>query len=200
MTVFKRWGLLITALLMLIALPQLAGAADKGGPKRVFDDAPVAPTSWTGIYVGGNIGMVAGIADPFYGVDGYQFGGRVGYDLQINRLVLGAFAGYDWKTVSIGSNSIDANELSFGGRAGVLVTDDALLYAVVFRPRLTIDNMGHTDGIGFGGGLEVKMTPNWSVSGEYNRETFSDIGHNAREHVVRFGVNYHIPANLFGGR
>jgi outer membrane immunogenic protein len=93
-TLNKGW----IASLVLFALA--AGAhADDGRirAKKAYAAAPV-PQQWTGFYVGGNLGFgVAGITDnlpiavnsAMYGAIG---GVQVGYNYQINRLVLGVEA------------------------------------------------------------------------------------------------------------
>jgi outer membrane immunogenic protein len=83
----------------------MASAADLGAPAPapVYTKAPViAPWSWTGFYVGGNVGYswghqsatvtdLAGDAVATSGADlnGVIGGGQIGYNYQINSIVLG---------------------------------------------------------------------------------------------------------------
>ncbi len=90
-----------------------AKAADKGkipaaGPENIFADAPVAPVSWTGVYVGAAYGYGAADAalstvPAFAGLDGLSATGSfanvlLGARVQIPHtfLVLGARGGYEW--------------------------------------------------------------------------------------------------------
>ncbi len=102
-------------LCFMVAVATVAPAADKGGkiptagPENIFADVPVAPVSWTGVYVGAAYGY--GAADgvlshtvaPLAAFDGLsatgQFenvilGGRV--QIPHTYLVLGARGGYEW--------------------------------------------------------------------------------------------------------
>lgn len=126
------------ALLVVAALAVWpAAAADKGGPKNIFADAPMAPAaSWTGAYVGLHGGYGAANAEltvPGFGIDGLSATGPVGgihagYDVQIpgSFLVLGARAGYTWGNVEFSVNpaifnaSID-NGWSADGRIGAAI-------------------------------------------------------------------------------
>ena len=187
----------IIGLALLVVLKTAVFAADKGGPSLppVLSDAPYdAKPVWSGLYVGGNAGIVAGIVDPIFGVDGYQGGLQAGALLQMGRLIVGAEASYDWKKVQAFGTNINAHQWDYSGRLGVLVTDHTLLYGKLSRPTLTIDSFGggNSAGIGFGGGMETMIARNWSLSAEYERDTFDKIS-TGREHVVSVRLNYHIP-------
>ena len=169
-----------------------ARAADKGGP-QILADAPYdAKPVWTGLYVGGNAGVVSGVSDWGAGVDGYSGGAQIGALMQIGRLIAGVEASYDWKKVSFAGNNIDAKQWDVSGRLGALVTDHTMLYGKLSRPTLSVDGLGDSAGIGIGGGLEAMIAKNWSLAGEYMRETYDKIP-NARAHEVSLRVNYHIP-------
>ena len=199
--ILRKYGSWIAvAVVILIGLgvyATRARAADKGGPSLppILSDAPYdAKPVWTGLYVGGNAGIVAGIVDPIFGVDGYQGGVQIGALLQMGRLIVGAEASYDWKKVQALGTNINAHQWDYSGRLGVLVTDHTLLYAKLSRPTLTIDSFGggNSAGIGFGGGMETMIARNWSIAAEYERDTFDKIS-TGREHIVSVRVNYHIP-------
>jgi opacity protein-like surface antigen len=172
-----------------------ANAADKGGITRAEAEklAPVSP--WTACYAGVSIGAVAGVMDPIFGVDGYSFGGFGGCDIQMGRIVIGATVDYSQMHVTAFGATEEAKHLSFGGRAGVLPTDNTLLYAKLARPRLTMDG-DNTNGLAVGAGIDTMLAPNWMLRFEYSRETFDDIP-DARAHVIWAGIAYKIPVSGF---
>jgi outer membrane immunogenic protein len=103
------------ALSALVAGP--AGAADLGRQAPVYKAAPVmavAPMSWSGCYVGGNVGGVWGTKDwnvtgsgvPIgsHDVSGVIGGVQAGCNLQTGALVFGIQGDYDW-TGAKGSNA-----------------------------------------------------------------------------------------------
>ncbi|CEJ15035.1 OmpA-like transmembrane domain protein [bacterium YEK0313] len=112
-------------------------------------------------------------------------GGNAGYDLQIGRLVTGAMARIDFAGAGLAGNMP-----YFGLRAGVLADDRVLVYLAAgvqsmqatprdgswwwsgplwsaeLRERTA--KVGRQWGAFFGGGLEYRMTANWSVSADYS--------------------------------
>ncbi len=130
----RVWLGLVLALLAVAGVMYLAPkakAADKGKPPvarteaNVFDDAPVKPQSWSGVYIGGAYGYGATngelnySAAPAANLDGLSATGQVGgvdagADLQIpgSFVVIGARAGYVWSneefTARVGTTSFTA--------------------------------------------------------------------------------------------
>lgn len=180
-------GAVFVAAIFVAIIP--ARAADKGAPVTRAEAAKLAPVNpWSACYAGVAIGAVAGVMDPIYGVDGYAFAGFGGCDIQMGRIVIGATVDYGQMHVTAFGATEEAKHLSFGGRAGVLPTDNTLLYAKLARPRLTFDG-DNTNGIGVGGGIDTMLAPNWMLRLEYTRETFDDLP-NARAHVIWAGIAY----------
>ncbi len=194
----KFWAGLVLSVALLMVLATYAKAADKGGaPVTAAEAARLAPTNpWSACHAGVTIGVVAGVMDPIYGVDGYQYGGALGCDLQINQLVIGAFTDYSWKHVTAFGNGVDGNAWTFGGRAGFLVNSSTLLYGLVGRSQLRIDGMGETNGLAIGGGIETLLRPDVSVALEYRRSTYDDIT-DGREHTVGVRLSYRVPVAGF---
>jgi outer membrane immunogenic protein len=104
-TIMKKYLLLSTAALAAIAFTTAGLAADL--PVK----APVMPPppplfSWTGFYLGGNIGAAWGHRDVTDLTRGLAFtqssngrfigGGQIGYNWQFNNFVIGAEADADW--------------------------------------------------------------------------------------------------------
>ncbi|MFG1347115.1 outer membrane protein [Xanthobacter autotrophicus DSM 431] len=113
--------LLVLNVLGAVALAGAAQAADLA-TKPMVTKAPVAPAfSWTGFYIGANAGYGWGQttfsnsydplnpstlvnADADFGTDGAVVGGQIGYNWQINQVVLGVEADAAWSDIS-GSGS-----------------------------------------------------------------------------------------------
>ena len=87
---------------VLMAFSTAALSADLGGPRyrSSLKDEPVyaQPFSWTGLYVGGQVGYVWGDANHSFSngapsdnsePDGWVGGGHVGYNIQSGRIVFG---------------------------------------------------------------------------------------------------------------
>jgi len=190
--------------LALTGLPGLAQAADlpsRHAPPPVYTPPPIF--SWTGVYLGGEIGYgwgQNGISLPAVPVytrsspEGVLGGTHVGYNYQINQLVFGLEGDVDGTSVSksifdpVTGTSFGARipvEGSVRGRVGY-AWDRALFYATGGAAFADLEN-SFTGGltpyyntssgrVGWtvGGGVEYAITNNWSVRGEYR---YSDFGH-----------------------
>lgn len=174
--------------------------------------SPVAAQDykWTGAYAGANLGYIWGNAtttddvkdwgnDPkFIGpfsnsVGGFVGGGTLGYNLQIDRVVLGVEADLDYadlsgsvETPSSQSGNHQSVALSGGflgtvtARAGVLIDPATLIYAKGGLALYTGEATQTTTADGYktngtstftgwtvGGGIERKLTENISIKLEY---------------------------------
>jgi outer membrane immunogenic protein len=195
----------------LLGIAAVANAADM--PVKA-PPAPVPPPifSWTGFYIGGNVG--AGwsdrtLNDTLFGVDitnqgnGATFigGGQVGYNYQINSLVLGVEADFDWAsnnnsgngtvigpdTFQVTSNNTWVTTLA--GRLGY-AADRFLFYVkggggwignsgftitnVTTGTSVTTSNSNTDSGWLIGGGAEWAFNDNWSARIEYDFLGLSD--------------------------
>lgn len=201
-----------------------ANAADhpKMPVKAAARPAP-APASWTQFYVGGGIGLNAetgktnlaagGAAAAVFSIDGLEganlgLSATAGFDVQVSPLfVVGAFADYDWShqdtTLSISTfgSTFGATTArldggwTIGGRAGILLTPDILLYGLGGFSRMRLTNWGITasfpagsfltpfslqeptltlNGHTVGAGIEYRLSNNVSLRGEYR---FVSLGH-----------------------
>lgn len=181
----------------LSLLVATAWAADIGQPSsEATQVAPSSPTSlfapaWAGLYLGVNGGVgwgAAGLTDNAGAFTsgnvaqaGALAGGTIGFNWQVDTLVLGLEADLDWAGVR-GSTT--------GGFCATINCTTNLQWYGTVRPRVgfawnnwmpyvtggaaagSLSNTivgGWTAGIG----LETKITPNWSANIEY---LYSDLG------------------------
>lgn len=209
---------LLLAAVGVIALVSAAAGADlPPGPPNYYK-APAfvpPPYNWSGLYIGVNGGAgfgrsnwdTAGSFNTFGGV----VGGTVGYNYQINRVVLGVEGDVDWSGIR--------------GSAGGFTTSDSWLSTVRgrmgyaadrFMPYITgggafgnINASGPAIGGGsatnagwtLGGGIEFAIAGNWTAKAEY---LYVDLGRfncgiscgaptdnvSFNTSLVRGGVNY----------
>ncbi|WP_202322188.1 outer membrane protein [Mesorhizobium sp. 113-3-9] len=188
--------LLASALLSLIGGHALAADAISAEPTTVHD--------WSGVYVGGQIGYGFGKTDAVfsspntptfqasqdYDIDGFLGGVQVGYNYQINSLVLGVeadIAGSDIKghsgeiNVGVRGDTYDTKVDWFGtlrARAGYAF-DSTLIYGTgglaygsvenryLGGPLNSFSEKGTKTGWTLGAGLEQAFTDHWSANVEY---------------------------------
>jgi outer membrane immunogenic protein len=130
-----------------LATSQLASAADLGPVKRAPPQAPAAyipppppPFSWTGFYIGGNVGAAwthGDVADSFGFINSgnsqhavFAGGGQVGANYQWNWLVVGVEADFDW----LANNNNSSNSfVGPGGHAFQLSFNDRWITTVAGR-------------------------------------------------------------------
>ncbi len=213
-----------------------ASAADMYRGEGSYKDgsvyAPVA--TWTGFYAGinGGYGWPADSFESFSPAGGFG-GGQIGYNLQgafgHPHLLLGVEADIQSAGISDsgtfigeGTDDIKASLNWFGtvrGRIGYAF-DRTLIYAtggfavgeVESKIRIReIDSSSSTSerqtGYVLGGGIEYKLSPSWSLKGEYQFLSLdaSDLvktgngagplgltGDRTEVHTARVGLNYHV--------
>lgn len=194
-----------TRLLLLAALCgapiAVANAADLSRPAEQpapsYAPAPLYITSWTGFYLGGHIGGAFGDTswtDPFSGFNdspslaGFIGGGQVGYNYQINALVLGVegdFSGttlsgnttdaggythntsIDWTSTVTGKLGFAVDRALFYGKGGIAFANGSDTVTDPFGNTATQGNTTRT-GWTAGAGLEYALDRNWSARIEYD--------------------------------
>lgn len=133
-------GIATGVVCLLIATSLAVNAADKGGPKSIFEDVPAAKAfSWTGMYIGGNVGYTVSdskLSDGGDSIDGLSGRGptgglHAGFDYQVpgSILVIGARGGYSWGSVEFKINDSGMKALGVSiedgwyidGRLGVVM-------------------------------------------------------------------------------
>ncbi|MGU9981224.1 outer membrane protein [Phreatobacter sp. HK31-P] len=216
----KKLLLASTALAAFVAGAQ---AADLGSPRMPIAAAVVAPAfSWTGFYIGAHVGYGFGRTTPVdivfgafpMNTSGGLVGGQIGFNYQINQIVLGAeadlaYAGISGSRVSVAPQVVFARTNMLGSvraRAGFAV-DRALFYVtggLGIQGGSFATNTGPgaerytRTGWTVGAGVEYAMTPNWTVKAEYSYYNFGTrtLGPiytgtiRADVHTVKLGVNY----------
>jgi outer membrane immunogenic protein len=203
-----------TALLVMVAggaalAANAATAADLPHPSYYTATAPLSAYSWTGAYLGGNLGYEWGTTsnNPTR-PSGVAGGVQGGYNWQTGQFVLGGEADIELSN----ANDIFApwkfSNPWFGtlrGRAGVAV-NNFLIYgtAGVAFAELKAETVGfatesHTNvGWTAGVGVEAGFAANWSAKVEYlfvdmasNSFALTGTNNGLSANLFRMGVNYH---------
>jgi outer membrane immunogenic protein len=188
-----------------LTISGIAHAADLGRPpppmppQPVFVPPPVY--NWTGLYIGGNAGVAwtrgnlsDSSGDSFSNSQNAVFagGGQIGANYQINWLVVGVEADFDWlANNNNSSNAIDGLQVSandrwittLAGRVGV-AANNWLFYAkggggwvgvnnftvtdVPTGASISFSNSNSNSGWLAGAGIEWGFAPNWTARIEYD--------------------------------
>lgn len=153
----------------LIALAALATAAF-ASPAMASD------------FAGPRIEVTAGADDVTGGVDptDVTYGGVLGYDLQVGKVVLGVEA--------TAANVFDRADLGAAARLGYTLNKNVLAYTRVGYTNLDLGAQS-ADGLAVGGGLEVKLVGSTFVKAEYR---YTDFDGNLGRHggLVGFGLRF----------
>lgn len=185
--------------------------------KRVYSQTSyVAPFSWTGFYVGANVGygqgpvtetvLFNGTSLGSAGVNpkGFIGGAQVGYNYQFdNRFVLGVEADFDLSAQSGSIAGVDVKYTRIGtvrGRVGYAY-DRWLPYLTggYAFGRVTASTGGITagenrNGWALGAGVEYALNQSWSVKGEY---LYVDLGKTTENLGSGFTADTRFKDNLF---
>jgi opacity protein-like surface antigen len=127
-----------------------------------------AKSSFTGCYVGAHAGVTSQSVDVgaggsdflTLGLDGTFVGGQAGCDAQLGKLVVGGFGEFNFYQADEDNSFIVPLNLeidrkwSVGGRAGLLINDQTLLYGKLAWTKASGENNDLT-GWDLGGGLEI---------------------------------------------
>ncbi|RTL65076.1 MAG: porin family protein [Hyphomicrobiales bacterium] len=189
MRIFKACSAIALAFL-------LAGPALADGPAyRSLKDAPEAPASWSGIYLGMSVGWVRtstewrngnpALDTGRFSDTGFIGGGTLGANWQIGSFVLGAEADASLlnahaTTTHTGCSTATPCKTSLTslatvrGRVGYLVSPSVLVYGTGGGAWGQVGNEFNTSSISttqsgwvVGGGVEGKIAPRWTLKGEY---------------------------------
>lgn len=189
----------------------LAAVAAATVPAAVSaQDVPVEAAPFTGFRAEA-LGGYDSLAED---VDGFVYGGALGYDFQVNNLILGVEGEITGTTAKVTERDAIAagdrlrlkggRDLYVGGRLGFLLSPTAMAYgkAGYTNARTNVDyDAGadsfedglDADGFRLGAGLELQMSPNVYVKGEYrysNYKEIEDIEVDQDRHQVVAGVGF----------
>ncbi len=150
----KKSLLGLVAVGALIAAPAMA--ADLGMPLKA-PPAPIAPAfSWTGWYIGGNLGGSWTTVPENFGIPSVPFtlsndatsnsligGGQIGYNYQINHIVLGVEADFDGRNNSNNfscpvNSAVSATGCAPTPQISILGLQDTQNWLGTFRGRLGV--------------------------------------------------------------
>ena len=240
-----RRAILATAGLLMLGT---AGSAADIRPVAYKAPPMVAPPTWTGLYLGVNVGGAFGEDRVDFGVFGTSFasvnnafhgitgGAQIGYNWQFNSFVVGLetdFQGNSLKSTltapcpaaicaPLGLSATYSQSVPWFGTARARIgyaQDNWLIYATGGYAYASVDtNATATAGLlaatfsandirsgwTVGGGIEVGLSRNWSIKGEYlyvdlgsARTTWNFVGippinndSHITMNVVRAGLNY----------
>lgn len=175
-----------------IALGTALPAAAQDGP---FTGPRIGATlGWDGLRPGST--EDSNIRGDDQSADGLLYGGEIGYDYQINNLVVGAEAGIEGSTGKVDNDPVDPNDFGYGrvkpgrdlyvgGRIGVLMNPTTMVYGKVGYTNARLDltrsdtttNTGanyNLDGYRLGAGVEKAIGPRSYVKAEYRYSNYGD--------------------------
>ncbi len=175
------------------------------------------PPIWTGFYVGAHAGYGEALDEPApFDVSGGVLGLHAGYNHQAGMFVIGVEG--DWSGTSLDDSAtaggirvkLSVDDLaSIRARLGFVAWQNALLYGTVgyawgeAGTNVNFAGLGFSrstdfDGLVAGGGIDYRMSPDWSVRVEGLRYWLEPDTNNPNVDdldvaVVRAGVTWHWP-------
>lgn len=153
-SIYRKMALTAVMFAASFAIASVSEAADFGSSTKdnyYTEPAVQQQRSWTGLYLGGNVGYQIGDVDvnassynmgasvDGLSTNGWKYGVRGGFDWHVGNspFVIGAFVGYDWGesdfdvSVSGIGNVVNATiepTWHVGARAGLVVNPNTLMY------------------------------------------------------------------------
>jgi len=204
----------VAAAALLVAAPAFAADIAQPYPTKAPVVAVEPVFSWTGFYLGGNVGGAWGSGEDaldLLGLEpsGFIGGGQLGYNVQLdNNIVIGIEADIQGSDVSDTAFGVESKMDYFGtvrGRIGYAF-DHILPYFTggwawghnkVTDQFTGFETSNTLSGWTIGGGVEYAFTNNWTVKAEYlymdlGSDYYDSIGADAglTANVVRAGLNY----------
>jgi opacity protein-like surface antigen len=218
----KEWIFVLTAAAVITSTGLAAGDEyiPPRGAQRAAPPATAPPPfySWAGPYVGvsggfvwghsnqtdpgffiptGGGGIIGGLGDGSFSLNGGLIGGGGGYNLQFGQWVFGLETDYSWADISGSSNGCGAAFIphtcstqvdslgTFRGRFGYTLGTQGtwLLYAsggLAYGELKGSDSLFNASGSKFragwtvGAGVETALAQHWTLKGEY---LYVDLGH-----------------------
>lgn len=175
-----------TIALAALAVTVPTAAARAADPITIPTSTPIempihedAGFDWSGFYAG----VYGGVQNGETNETQYGLGAQAGVNAQFDFYLLGA-------EVAVHGLSGDVGETSYGqilGRAGLVVTDDVVVYAAGGYG-IDLGTPDESDAL-LGGGVELAVTDNVSVEAQY-LHGFPLNGGNAKDQFT-VGANFH---------
>jgi outer membrane immunogenic protein len=198
---------LITAVLAAVLTSSAAGAADLGYD-RPAPQGRTAFYNWQGLYIGGNLGYQWGTVtnNPTH-PDGFNGGLGLGYNWQYGQFVYGFETDIN---LSGADDSVPPTKFvnpwygTLRGRGG-FTFNNVLIYGTVGLAYggLRAENIGGASesktlgGWTAGVGMEMGLTPAWSIKAEYlwvdlagRGYAITGVTNGLESSMLRFGANY----------
>lgn len=194
---------ILTGLLLSSVVCVQAHAADMVLEDTALPDPIVANEfDWTGFYAGGQLGYGRAEADATIlgataggDLTGIVGGGFIGYNYQIDNIVLGVVADFnfaDWNDDDTTGGFTASSQMDYIGTVGPrigLAMDRALFYveggyafteleAEVSGPGLSFSDDEKLNGYFLGAGIDYALTDTVFVGAEYNYAQFEDANFN----------------------
>jgi len=190
-------NLLAGIAVIMLAAASAAGAADISAQRAPMPMAFVAPPfSWTGLYVGANLGggwASSTLSDSFTGASlgnssgGFVGGGQLGYNYQIGNFVVGpewtfegtslngsrtvgalhGTANTNWMTTIAARFGVAENNWLFYGKAGGGWTNNSGTLTNL-NNGTQVSSSNTNGGWLLGAGIEYAFAPQWSARLEYD--------------------------------
>jgi opacity protein-like surface antigen len=150
---------------------------------------------WNGGYIGigGSYGAIT--AEDTLGADAVGVSGIAGFDARIGRFVPGVFVEYGWKQAEWASAvDVDVKSWVAGGRLGLLITENAMLFASLGYTQGTADlSIGSFEqsldlsGYVVGGGAEINLDNGFFLRPEYRLTQYNEVEDEAIDASVHEG-------------
>lgn len=129
-------------------------------------------------------------------LEGFLYGGTLGYDVQSGNMVYGAEVEATESTgkISNAAGRIEAGrDLYAGARLGYVVSDSAMLYAKAGYTNARVSSPGiggeNGDGVRVGAGVEYKLSDKMFARGEYRYSNYED-GITRNQGLVSLGMKF----------
>lgn len=172
---------LASAVALLAATGAMAGSLSDPVPAPMPTVPMPVIADWSGFYAGATAGLVSGdvtlnpaIPGPTFAIsDGTVYGGFAGYNFQNGNVVYGVELGAQMGNMTVAALGFDIDYL-IDARARVGYSmGDAMIYAAggYSAGKATLSGVpaatGTASGWNVGGGLEVNISDNMFIGGEY---------------------------------
>jgi opacity protein-like surface antigen len=167
---------LLTGAALAVVLATPAFAADMiQQPEPAPAPVVTAPAfSWTGFYVGGQLGYGWAKADPGSDDGSFVGGPNVGYNYDLGNWVVGAELDYNFANMNfdngVGIDGIGSAKVKIGADLG-----RTLLYGTGGVAYSGVDNSDSKAGYVVGAGIDYALTQHTFIGAEYDFNHFSGL-------------------------